>query len=81
MRIQRLLSVLSVLLLPLAACDRTAETGEAGEGAMTPVRGGSITLIELGDIDKPMPLISTSSLDNELSAVMYMPLLGGDGWD
>lgn len=54
-----------VLLLIFSACsqDRTAQ------------RAGSVVVVELADMEKPMPLISESSLDNELQSIMYRPLL------
>jgi peptide/nickel transport system substrate-binding protein len=39
------------------------------------VRGGSVTIVDLADISKPMPLISESSLDNAVSGVLYMTIL------
>jgi len=39
--------------------------------------------VELADMEKPMPLISESSLDNELQSIMYRSILSAsweDGW-
>jgi peptide/nickel transport system substrate-binding protein len=80
MTIQRLLFAVTLLLLPLSACDRTAETGEAGEDG-EPERGGTVTLLELSDLDKPFPFIETTTTDGEVSDMMYMSLLGSSWTD
>ncbi|MEX1212338.1 MAG: ABC transporter substrate-binding protein [Balneolaceae bacterium] len=41
----------------------------------SPGRTGSVVVVELADMEKPMPLISESSLDNELQGIMYRSLL------
>lgn len=38
-------------------------------------RSGTAVVVELADMEKPMPLISESSLDNELQGIMYRSLL------
>jgi peptide/nickel transport system substrate-binding protein len=40
-------------------------------------RGGTVIVVEGADMDKPMPLISESSLDNQLQGLIYRPLLQG----
>ncbi len=65
---RRLLALLTLTALPLLL---TACPGER----TAPQRGGSVTVVELADIDKPMPLISESSLDNQFQGFMFRPLL------
>ncbi|MEX2584999.1 MAG: hypothetical protein WD315_01315, partial [Balneolaceae bacterium] len=38
-------------------------------------RSSTAVVVELADMEKPMPLISESSLDNELQGIMYRSLL------
>lgn len=59
------------LVLTLAACP----TGEQAAERREAQRGGTVTVVELADMDKPMPLISETSLDNQLQALLYRPLL------
>jgi peptide/nickel transport system substrate-binding protein len=65
-RILRTMTAAALTIGVAAAC----ETGdrEAREG-------GTVVVVELADIEKPMPLISESSLDNQFQALMYRPLL------
>jgi peptide/nickel transport system substrate-binding protein len=66
----------SFVLLSTFACVGGDAGSEADAGAdATPVRGGSVTIVELADLSKPMPLVSESSLDNEVSSVLYLSLL------
>ncbi|MEX1257594.1 MAG: ABC transporter substrate-binding protein [Gemmatimonadota bacterium] len=58
-----------VHLLVLSAC-----SGGSGSGGTT--QGSSVTIIEIADISKPHPLISETSLDNGVSAILYRPILG-----
>ena len=77
MRTARHLLAAAFIFLPISACVGSDDGSEAGAGAEdTPVRGGSVTIVELADMSKPMPLISESSLDNEVNGVLYMTLLG-----
>lgn len=57
--------------------DAPAEKGGRGAAAGQPERGGTAILVELADMDKPIPFIFDTSLDGDLSDVMYMPLLRG----
>jgi len=59
------------LALGLAGCPG----GERAERPTEAQRGGSVVVVEGADMDKPMPLISESSLDNQLQGLMYRPLL------
>jgi len=56
-----------VLALALPGCG-----GDRPERSRPP---DTVTIIELADISKPMPLISETSLDSEVSGIMYRPLL------
>ena len=62
-------------MLPLAGCAGDFDGGEDASAGDTPVRGGSVTIVDLADISKPMPLISESSLDNAVNGVLYMSIL------
>jgi peptide/nickel transport system substrate-binding protein len=76
MRHPRWLLVVPPLLLSLAACDPPGDgvpDTSADDGP--PRRGGSVTIVELGDISKPMPLISETSLDNEITSTLYLSML------
>jgi peptide/nickel transport system substrate-binding protein len=64
-------SVLLASAAVLAACpgaDRAERPTDAQQG-------GTVVVTEGADMDKPMPLISESSLDNQLQALLYRPLL------
>jgi peptide/nickel transport system substrate-binding protein len=67
--------VLLLALAGLAACGDRGAPGERAAAGRTPERGGTAVVAELADIEKPMPLITESSLDNQVSAIMYMALL------
>jgi peptide/nickel transport system substrate-binding protein len=55
----------------LAACP-----GRDGERPPREARpGGSVVVVEAADMDKPMPLISESILDNQIQGVLYRTLL------
>ncbi len=45
-----------------------------GGGAPTPM-GGQVVIAEGADISKPLPLISETNLDNQVNAILYLPLL------
>jgi len=64
-----------LLLLPLLAACGGSDGGGSRAGAAAQ-RGGSVTIVDLADISKPMPLIAESSLDQSVNSVMYMSLLG-----
>ncbi len=49
--------------------------GDGPRGGERAPRAETVTLIELADISKPMPLISETSLDSEVTSLMYLPLL------
>jgi peptide/nickel transport system substrate-binding protein len=70
-----------VLAIALLAAGCGGEAGPAGDAARTPERGGTVVIAELGDIDKPMPLISESSLDNQVTSIMYMFMLAPEWRD
>jgi peptide/nickel transport system substrate-binding protein len=75
MTLRHWLSTVFVLALSVAACDTARESGElADEGE--PQRGGTVTLLELADLDKPFPFIETTTTDGEVSDMMYLSLLG-----
>jgi len=57
---------LAFAALVLAGC------GLGGDRAYPP---DTVRIIELADISKPMPLISETSLDSEVSSIMYLSLL------
>ncbi len=73
--LRSVLPTFSVLALigVLAACqgDRAPER----QGPAEAQRGGAVTLVELADIDKPLPLIWESSLDSEVTSIMFLSLL------
>jgi peptide/nickel transport system substrate-binding protein len=76
MRFER--SGLAIFLFALTACgsgsdDKGGGSG-GGEGA-TPEAGGTVTIVELADISKPMPIIAETSLDNGVTSIMYRSLL------
>lgn len=58
----------AALILILAVATACSSSGPSG-------RTGSVVVVELADMEKPMPLISESSLDNELQGIMYRSLL------
>jgi len=72
----------ALLLAALAAAcggDRTGGGGTAQrdtsqEPGGTPERGGTAVLVELADMEKPMPLVWQAQLDGDLVDVMYMGL-------
>ena len=71
---------LLALLTLAAACGerRTAEkTAARPDSAGTPEPGGTAVIVELGDMEKPSPLVAQTSLDNDLYDVMYMGLTRG----
>ena len=67
--------LLLLLLLPLSSCERDSVDGGDPAADAGPVRGGSVTIVDLADISKPMPLISESSLDNAVNGVLYLSIL------
>lgn len=75
----RLLAALPALLLLAAACGERREPQRrvARDTAGTPEDGGTAVIVELGDMDKPSPLVASSSLDGDLYDVMYMGLTRG----
>jgi len=74
------LALLAAALLAAAACggDRSAggsdKQAAAAEPGGTPVRGGTAVLVELGDMEKPMPLVAQAAFDGDLVDVLYMGL-------
>jgi peptide/nickel transport system substrate-binding protein len=63
-------SGLLALAVMLTACP-----GERAERPTQAQRGGTVVVTEGADMDKPMPIISESSLDNQLNALMYRQVL------
>jgi peptide/nickel transport system substrate-binding protein len=51
-------------------------SGDSGSRAASRAqRAITVSIIQLADISKPMPLISETSLDSEVTSIMYLPLL------
>jgi len=81
----RLLHVALPALLALAAACGERRTpqrdgfarADTAEG--TPEPGGTAVIVEIGDMEKPSPLVAQTSLDGDLYDVMYMGLTRG-GW-
>jgi peptide/nickel transport system substrate-binding protein len=63
-------SAAAVVALGLTACGDPDR-----RDAARAQRGGTVVVVEAADMDKPMPLISESTLDNNLSSVLYRSLL------
>jgi len=72
MRHARGLSALA--LLALAACPGGAERAERREAAAAQ-RGGTITVVDIADLDKPMPLIFEGSIDQDVGAIIFRQML------
>jgi peptide/nickel transport system substrate-binding protein len=76
-------AALPALLALAAACgdrrapERSAARPDSAGG--TPEPGGTAVIVELGDMEKPLPLVAQSALDGDLYDVMYMGLTRG-GW-
>jgi peptide/nickel transport system substrate-binding protein len=66
------------LLIVAAACgDRTPDrpgTTAATDSAGTPERGGTAVVVEIGDMEKPSPLVAQTALDGDMYDIMYMGL-------
>lgn len=66
------------LLIAAAACgDRTpARQGAAAapDSAGTPEAGGTAVVVEIGDMEKPSPLVAQTALDGDMYDIMYMGL-------
>ncbi|HET7232702.1 MAG TPA: ABC transporter substrate-binding protein, partial [Longimicrobium sp.] len=65
-------------LAAAAACsgdrpERRQPPGAAGEPG-TPERGGTAVVVELGDMDQPLPLLAQGGFDADLVDVMFMGL-------
>lgn len=71
-------TLLAAALAAAAACtgDRDGGPGKtvAADSASTPARGGTAVVVELGDMEKPSPLVNQSAFDGDLVDVMYMGL-------
>jgi len=73
-------TLLAAALAAAAACTGGRDRGGPGAGTPadsaggTPERGGTAVIVELGDMEKPMPLVNQSAFDGDLSDVMYMGL-------
>jgi peptide/nickel transport system substrate-binding protein len=63
-----------LLLLALAACPGDADRAERREAAQAQ-RGGTITVVDIADLDKPMPLIFEGSIDQDVGAIVFRQLL------
>lgn len=64
----------------LGACGGGDGAGQARTADEIPEeaeRGGTVVFAELSDMSKPNPLVMESSLDGDLSDIMYMTLLRG----
>lgn len=72
--IRRARALSFLLLLALAGCAGDAERAERRE-ATRAQRGGAITVVEIADLDKPMPLLFESALDGEVSTILFRQLL------
>ncbi|HWV57397.1 MAG TPA: ABC transporter substrate-binding protein [Longimicrobiales bacterium] len=59
---------LVLLVMPWAVTACTPDSA-------TTQRGGTVTVIELADMDKPMPFLSETTLDGAIVGVTFMPLL------
>ena len=55
-----------VIAAAMAGCD-----GGGAPAAM----GGQVVIAEGADMSKPLPLISETTLDNQINAILYLPLL------
>jgi peptide/nickel transport system substrate-binding protein len=64
-------------LLVLAVLITACPGGDRPDRPTQAQRGGTVIVVEGADMDKPMPLISESSLDNQLQGLLYRPLLQG----
>jgi len=77
----RLRSTALLALLAVAACgdrqgaEKTDVRSDSAGG--TPEPGGTAVIVELGDMEKPSPLVAQGGLDNDLYDVMYMGLTRG----
>src|SRR5687768_8407593 len=74
----RLGMALAAGLLTLAACGDRPAAEEKRDKAGEPRRGGTAVAAEASDMEKPMPLVWTSSLDSDLMDMMYLSLTRGD---
>lgn len=77
-------ALLAALALALAACgggDRPAGGGGGGGGDEgTPEPGGTAVILELSDMNKPLPPVFETSIDGDLMDVMFMGLTRG-AWE
>lgn len=55
-------------MLVLSAC--------GGDSPNTPNRGGQVVIAEGADLDKPLGLVSSTSLDSQVGSMLYMSMLG-----
>jgi peptide/nickel transport system substrate-binding protein len=76
MKIQRLLFAATLLVAPLSGCDRSTDSGATGDEGQ-PQQGGTVTILEIADIDKPLSFIESSSLDGEVDEMLYLSMLAG----
>jgi peptide/nickel transport system substrate-binding protein len=77
MNIMRRHIAIPLVLLTLSACGTGEDAGSMNEGDGQPVRGGQVTILELADLDKPMPFLESTSLDGEVGESLYMSMLSG----
>ncbi len=47
-----------------------------GDGPAGAVRGGQVVIAEGADLDKPLGLVSSTSLDSSIGSMLYMTMLG-----
>lgn len=77
----RLPRAAALLALALAACGTEKAKEDAGASARRdggePRRGGTAVLTELADLEKPLPLVVQTDLDNDLVDAMYLGLTAG----
>jgi peptide/nickel transport system substrate-binding protein len=55
----------AALIPVLAAC-----------GGDRPVQGGTVVIAEGADLDKPIPIVTESALDNQVTSIIFMSMLG-----
>jgi peptide/nickel transport system substrate-binding protein len=73
MRLERWLSAVLGVAVCMSGCDAAREAADLGDGE--PRRGGAVTIVEIADIDKVHPFLQSTSLDGELTEMLYMALL------
>src|SRR4051794_21948328 len=76
--LRRASAVLPVLLALTAACGERTPRRQGGaarrDSAQAPERGGTAVIVEVGDMEKPSPLVASTAMDGDLYDVLYMGL-------